>query len=74
MHRRPHANAKSEESAALLTAAMVLTLYGVLTEIEATGWVQTSTLFILAVVAAVGGLILRYTRKNCLESVNANRQ
>ena len=63
MHRRPHANTQSDESAALLTAALVLTLFGVLTVIGATGWVQTSTLFILAVVAAVGGLVIRYTKR-----------
>ncbi len=28
------------------------------------GWITTSTLFILAVVAGVGGLVVRYTSKN----------
>jgi len=64
MRRRPLANAESEESVPLLTAALVLILFGVLTAIDPTGWVQTSTLFILALVAAVGGLVLRYAKRN----------
>ena len=51
-------------SPSLLVAALVLTLFGFLSVIEATGWIMTSTLFILAVVAGVGGLVVRYTRKN----------
>ena len=63
MRRRPLAKPE-DESVALLTAVLVLTLFGVLTVIEASGWVQTSTLFILAVVAAVGGLVIRYAKRN----------
>ena len=63
MRRRPLAKPE-DESVALLTADLVLTLFGVLTVIEATGWVQTSTLFILAVVAAVSGLVIRYAKRN----------
>lgn len=73
MRRRPLANAEPDESAALLTAALVLTLFGVLTGIEATGWVLTSTLFTLATVAAVGGLAHRYAWKKRLESVEGER-
>ena len=46
MRRHPNANATPDESAALLTSAMVLALFGILAAIEATGWVMTSTLFI----------------------------
>lgn len=56
-------NAEPDESASLLTAALVLTLFGVLSSIEAIGWVVTSALFILAAVAGTRGLILRYTKK-----------
>ena len=63
MRRHPYANAPPEESAALLTSALVLALFGVLSAIEH-GWVMTSTLFILAAVAGVGGLVLRHAKKN----------
>jgi hypothetical protein len=43
---------------------MVLALFGILAAIEATGWVITSTLFIAAAVACVGGLVLRHAKKN----------
>ena len=64
MRRHPYANGPPDESAALLTSALVLALFGVLSVIEATGWVMTSTLFILAAVACVGGLVLRHAKKN----------
>ncbi len=64
MRRHPYANATPDESAALLTSAMVLALFGVLAAIEATGWAVTSFLFIVAVVACVGGLVLRHAKKN----------
>ena len=64
MRRAPYANATPNESAALLTSAMVLALFGVLAAIEATGWIVTSILFIVAVVACVGGLVLRHAKKN----------
>ena len=64
VRRHPYANAPPEESAALLTSALVLALFGVLAAIETTGWVRTSTLFILAAVAGVGGLVLRQAKKN----------
>jgi len=37
MRRRPYANAAPDESTSLLIAALVLTLFGVLSAIEATG-------------------------------------
>ena len=64
MRRHPYANAPPDESAALLTSALVLALFGVLSVIEPTGWVMTSTLFILAAVAGVGGLVLRRAKKS----------
>ena len=64
MRGHPYANAPPEESAALLTSALVLALFGVLAAIETTGWVRTSTLFILAAVACVAGLVLRHAKKN----------
>jgi len=44
-------------------AHLVLALFGVLSAIEATGWIMTSTLFILAAAACVGGLVLRHAEK-----------
>ncbi len=64
MRKRLFPTAASDESAALFTAALVLTLFGVLSGIEAAGWIMTSTLFVLAAVAAGGGLIHRYAKKN----------
>ena len=63
MRRPPYANATPDESAALFTSAMVLALFGVLAVIEAPGWVMTSTLFITAAVACVGGLVLRHSQE-----------
>jgi len=57
-------NNAANESAALFTAALVLSLFGVLSGIESTGWGVTSTLFILAAVAGTGGFVIRYTEKN----------
>ena len=64
MKSHPYANNTPDEPAALLTSALVLGLFGVLSAIETTGWVMTSTLFILAAVAGVGGLVLRQAKKN----------
>ena len=64
MRSHPYASNTPDESAALLTSALVLGLFGVLSAIETTGWVMTSTLFILAGAACVGGLVLRHTKKN----------
>jgi len=64
MKSHPYANNTPDEPAALLTSALVLALFGVLSAIEATGWVMTSTLFILAAAACVGGLVLRHAKKN----------
>ena len=64
MRRQSKVNAVANESAALFTAAVVLSLVGVLTAIEATGWVSTSVLFVLAAVAAAGGFILRSAQKS----------
>jgi len=44
-----------------ITLALVLGLFGVLAGIGSTGWAATSTLFILAAIAALGGLITRNT-------------
>jgi hypothetical protein len=62
MKRHLPRNAQAGESAALLTAALVLTLVGVVSSIELNSWVVTSTLFILAAAAGVGGLVVRHTR------------
>ena len=59
MRRHRYASNTPDESAALLTSALVLALFGVLSAIEATGWIMTSTLFILAAAACVSGLVLR---------------
>jgi hypothetical protein len=64
MRRHAYPNAPPDESAALLTTALVLTLFGILAGIEAIGWVTTSVLFIFAAVACIGGLVLRYAKKN----------
>ena len=55
---------KENESATLLTAALVLSLFGFLSVIESTGWVTTLTLFILAAVACIGGFVIHYTNRN----------
>ena len=64
MRRRPYAVTEPDESAALLTTALVLALFGVLAVIEAIGWITTSALFTFAVVACIGGLVLRYAKRN----------
>ena len=51
MKSHPYANNTPDEPAALLTSALVLALFGVLSAIGATGWIMTSTLFILAAAA-----------------------
>ena len=43
-----------------ITLALVLGLFGVLAAIGSTGWATTSTLFILAAIAGVGGLVIRH--------------
>jgi hypothetical protein len=45
-----------------INLALVLGLFGVLAGIGSTDWTVTSTLFILAAVAGVGGLVIRYTK------------
>lgn len=65
MRRRPYVvNDAADESASVLTTALVLAMFGVLSGIEARSWIMTSTLFILAAVAGVAGLVLRYGKKN----------
>jgi hypothetical protein len=64
MRRHPYPTAPADESAALLTAALVLTLFGGLSVIEATGWVIASALFILAAIFGIGALIRRYAKRN----------
>jgi hypothetical protein len=64
MRNRLSANAAPDEPAALLTTALVLALFGVLSAIEATGWIMTLTLFIAAAAAGVSGLVLRYAKKH----------
>lgn len=70
MKSHPYANNTPDEPAALLTSALVLALFGVLSAIEATGWIMTSTLFILATAAGIGGLVVRYARR--IEGVRAS--
>jgi hypothetical protein len=56
-------NAEPDESAALFIAALVLTLFGILSVNEAAGWVMTATLFILVAAAAGSGLVRRHLRQ-----------
>ena len=57
-----------------INLALVLGLFGVLAGIGSTDWTVTSTLFILAAVAGVGGIVIRYTKgdpRNPEKSKNA---
>lgn len=47
-----------------ITLALVLGLFGVLAGIGSTGWAAATTLFILAAVAGVGGLVMRNASGN----------
>ena len=51
--------AEPNESDTAFTLALVLGLFGVLAAIGSTGWAATSTLFILAALAGIGGLVFR---------------
>ena len=64
LRRSLNTDAEPDESASLLTTALVLALFGVLSAIETKGWVITSTLFALAAAAGVRGLVVRYAKKN----------
>jgi hypothetical protein len=52
--------AAPNESDTAITLALVLGLFGVLAGMGSTGWAATSTLFILAAVAGISGLVIRY--------------
>jgi len=58
MRRHVKTVAAPNESDTALTLALVLGLFGVLAAIGSTGWAATSTLFILAAVAGIGGLVI----------------
>jgi hypothetical protein len=62
MRHHPSVTAAREESASQFTAALVLALFGVLSGIESSGWLVTTTLFLLATVAGINGLVLRYSK------------
>ena len=47
------------ESDTAITLSLVLGLFGVLAAIGSTGWAAPSTLFILATIAGIGGLVGR---------------
>jgi len=64
MSHNTSTHSAANESAALFTAALVLTLFGVLAGVESTGWGVTSTLFIMAAAACTGGFVIRYGGKN----------
>ena len=59
MRRNVKTIAAPNGSDTALTLALVLGLFGVLAGIGSTGWAATSTLFILAAVAGIGGLVIR---------------
>ena len=59
MRRNVKTIAAPNESDTALTLALVLGLFGVLAGIGSTGWAATSTLFILAAVAGISGLVIR---------------
>jgi hypothetical protein len=60
MRRNVKTVAAPNGSDTAITLALVLGLFGVLAGIGSTGWAATSTLFILAAVAGMGGLVIRY--------------
>ncbi len=53
----------ADESAAVLTAALVIALFGTLAVIETGNGAVTWILLVLASAAAVGGLLRRYADK-----------
>ncbi len=59
MRRHVKTIAAPNGSDTAFTLAVVLGLFGVLAGIASTGWAATSTLLILAVVAGIGGLVIR---------------
>jgi hypothetical protein len=59
MRRYVKTIAAPNESDTAITLALVLGLFGVLAGIGSTGWAATSTLFILAAVAGITGLVIR---------------
>ena len=59
MRRNVKTIAAPNESDTAITLALVLGLFGVLAAIGSTGWAATSTLFILAAVAGISGLVIR---------------
>ena len=59
MRRNVKTIAAPNGSDTAITLALVLGLFGVLAGIGSTGWAATSTLFILAAVAGIGGLVIR---------------
>ena len=59
MRRNVKTIAAPNESDTAITLALVLGLFGVLAGIGSTGWAATSTLFILAAVAGISGLVIR---------------
>jgi len=59
MRRNVKTIAAPNESDTAITFALVLGLFGVLAGIGSTGWAATSTLFILAAVAGITGLVIR---------------
>lgn len=63
MGGRQDSGAEPDDSASLLTAALVLTLFGVLSYLEAIGWVVTSALFVLAAGAGIRSWVVRHSRK-----------
>lgn len=60
MRRHVKTIAAPNGSDTAFTLALVLGLFGVLAGIGSTGWAATSTLLILAVVAGIGGLVIRH--------------
>ena len=59
MRRNVKTIAAPNQSDTAITLALVLGLLGVLAAIGSTGWAATSTLFILAAVAGITGLVTR---------------
>ena len=59
MRRNVKTIAAPNGSDTAINVALVLGLFGVLTGIGSTGWVATSTLFILAAIAGITGIVIR---------------
>jgi len=59
LKRNVKTTAAPNESDTAITLALVLGLFGILAAIGSTGWAATSTLFILAAVAGISGLVIR---------------